>query len=73
MNISGSNLPAMSGASQSGEVYSAALAKKQQKADGQAALTLIESAGILLRHKFLQSRLQQHWAIISTLMHKHRR
>lgn len=45
MNISGSNLPAMSGASQSGEVYSAALAKKQQKADGQAALALIESAG----------------------------
>ncbi|MEI5639634.1 MULTISPECIES: hypothetical protein [unclassified Pseudoalteromonas] len=45
MNISGSNLPAMSGAGQSGEVYSAALAKKQQKADGQAALALIESAG----------------------------
>ncbi|WP_440054243.1 hypothetical protein ACSLBF_15410 [Pseudoalteromonas sp. T1lg65] len=45
MNISGSNLPAMSGAGQSGEVYSAVLAKKQQKADGQAALALIEAAG----------------------------
>ncbi|ALU43304.1 MULTISPECIES: hypothetical protein [Pseudoalteromonas] len=45
MNISGSNLPAMSGTGQSGEVMSAQLAKKQQKADGQAALALIESAG----------------------------
>ncbi|CAM4053266.1 MULTISPECIES: hypothetical protein [Pseudoalteromonas] len=45
MNISGENLPAMSGAGQSGEVYSAALAKKQQKADGAAALALIEAAG----------------------------
>ncbi|MBB1293885.1 hypothetical protein H5154_11445 [Pseudoalteromonas sp. SR44-5] len=44
MNISGGNLPAMSGAGQSGEVYSAALAKKQQKADGAAALALIEGA-----------------------------
>lgn len=44
MNISGTNLPTMSGASQSGEVYSAALAKKQQKADGAAALALIEGA-----------------------------
>ncbi len=45
MNITGSNLPVMSGAGESGEVYSAALAKKQQKADGQAAIALIESAG----------------------------
>ncbi|AOT09872.1 MULTISPECIES: hypothetical protein [Pseudoalteromonas] len=45
MNISGSNLPAMSGAGPGGEVYSASLAKKQQQADGRAALALIESAG----------------------------
>ncbi len=43
MNISGSTLPSM-GASESAEVYSAALAKKQQQADGQAAIALIESA-----------------------------
>ena len=43
MNISGTNLPAMNDAGQGGEVYSAALAKKQQKADGAAALALIES------------------------------
>jgi hypothetical protein len=45
MNISGNNLPAMSGMGQSGEVYSASLAKKQQQADGKAALALIEAAG----------------------------
>ncbi|GEM_PF-361895 len=45
MNISGSSLPAMSTADQGAEVYSAALAKKRQQADGQAALALIESAG----------------------------
>lgn len=45
MNISGNNLPAMSGMGQSGEVYSASLAKKQQQADGRAALALIEAAG----------------------------
>jgi hypothetical protein len=45
MNISGSNLPAMSGAGESGEVYSAKLAKSQQQADGKAALALIEAAG----------------------------
>ncbi|KPH56890.1 hypothetical protein AMS58_00025 [Pseudoalteromonas porphyrae] len=44
MNISGGSLPAMSGTAQSGEVYSAALAKKQQQADGAAALALIEGA-----------------------------
>ncbi|MFY8327175.1 hypothetical protein [Pseudoalteromonas sp. ZZD1] len=44
MNISGGNLPAMSGAGESAEVYSAALAKKQQQADGAAALALIEGA-----------------------------
>ncbi|GAA61243.1 hypothetical protein P20652_3120 [Pseudoalteromonas sp. BSi20652] len=44
MNISGTSLPVMSGVSESGEVYSAALAKKQQKADGAAALALIEGA-----------------------------
>ena len=44
MNISGSSLPVMSGASESGEVYSASLAKKQQQADGAAALALIEGA-----------------------------
>ncbi|MDP2635803.1 MULTISPECIES: hypothetical protein [unclassified Pseudoalteromonas] len=44
MNISGGNLPAMTGAGESAEVYSAALAKKQQKADGAAALALIEGA-----------------------------
>lgn len=46
MNISGGNLPAMSGAGESAEVYSAALAKKQQKADGAAALALIEGAAL---------------------------
>lgn len=45
MNISGNNLPAMSGAGPSGEVYSASMAKKQQQADGKAALALIEAAG----------------------------
>ena len=45
MNISGSNLPAMSGAGESGEVYSAKLAKSQQQAEGRAALALIEAAG----------------------------
>ncbi|BBN82949.1 hypothetical protein PSECIP111951_02048 [Pseudoalteromonas holothuriae] len=45
MNISGNNLPVMSGAGQSGEVYSANLAKKQQQAEGKAALALIEAAG----------------------------
>ena len=45
MNISGSNLPVMSGAGESGEVYSAKLAKSQQQADGKAALALIEAAG----------------------------
>ncbi|MAB61786.1 hypothetical protein NQS96_14965 [Pseudoalteromonas shioyasakiensis] len=44
MNISGSSLPAMSGGGESAEVYSASLAKKQQKADGAAALALIEGA-----------------------------
>lgn len=43
MNISGSSLPSM-GASESAEVYSAALAKKRQQADGQAAIALIQSA-----------------------------
>ena len=37
----------MTGAGESAEVYSAALAKKQQKADGAAALALIEGAQIL--------------------------
>ncbi|MEL7442811.1 MAG: hypothetical protein AAFN66_08195 [Pseudomonadota bacterium] len=45
MNISGSNLPVMSGAGESGEVYSAKLAKSQQQAEGKAALALIEAAG----------------------------
>jgi hypothetical protein len=43
MNISGSSFPSM-GASESAEVYSAALAKKRQQADGQAAIALIQSA-----------------------------
>ena len=46
MNISGSSLPAMSGGGESAEVYSASLAKKQQKADGAAALALIEGAAM---------------------------
>lgn len=44
MNISGGNLPAMSSSGQGGEVYTAALFKKQQLADGAAALALIEGA-----------------------------
>ena len=44
MNISGSSLPAMSGGGESAEVYSASLAKKQQKVEGAAALALIEGA-----------------------------
>lgn len=44
MNISGGNLPAMSSSGQGGEVYTAALSKKQQLADGAAALALIEGA-----------------------------
>ncbi|MFY8284653.1 hypothetical protein AAEU31_14195 [Pseudoalteromonas sp. SSMSWG5] len=44
MNISGSNLPVMSSGGESAEVYSASLAKKQQKAEGAAALALIEGA-----------------------------
>jgi hypothetical protein len=35
----------MSGAGESGEVYSAKLAKSQQQAEGKAALALIEAAG----------------------------
>lgn len=44
MNISGGNLPAMSAASEGSEVYTAALSKKQQLADGATALALIEGA-----------------------------
>ena len=44
MNISGGNLPTMPGASQGAEVLTAALSKKQQQADGAAALALIEGA-----------------------------
>ena len=44
MNISGGNLPAMSGSGQGSELYTAALSKKQQLADGAAALALIEGA-----------------------------
>ncbi len=44
MNISGSSLPVMSGSGEGAEVYSASLAKKQQLADGAAALALIEGA-----------------------------
>ena len=44
MNISGGNLPAMSSSGQGGEVYTAALSKKQQLADGAAELALIEGA-----------------------------
>ncbi len=43
MNIHGGSLPKMA-ATESAEVYSAALAKKQQSIEGQAALSLIESA-----------------------------
>ena len=42
MNITGGNLPVMPSSSQGGEVLSAALSKKQQLADGAAALALIE-------------------------------
>lgn len=45
MNITGGNLPVMPSSSQGGEVLSAALSKKQQLADGAAALALIEGAG----------------------------
>ena len=44
MNISGTSLPAVSGSGQGIELYSAALSKKQQLADGAAALALIEGA-----------------------------
>lgn len=44
MNISGGNLPTMPGAGQGAEVLTAALSKKQQQADGAAALALIEGA-----------------------------
>ncbi|WP_105253184.1 hypothetical protein [Pseudoalteromonas sp. T1lg75] len=44
MNISGSTLPTMVTGGDGAEVYSAALAKKQQEIEGQAALALIESA-----------------------------
>ncbi|MEI8704578.1 hypothetical protein [Pseudoalteromonas sp. B62] len=44
MNISGTSLPAVSGSGQGSELYSAALSKKQQLADGAAALALIEGA-----------------------------
>ena len=44
MNISGTSLPAVSGSGQGRELYSAALSKKQQLADGAAALALIEGA-----------------------------
>ena len=44
MNISGGNLPTMPGVGQGAEVLTAALAKKQQQADGAAALALIEGA-----------------------------
>ncbi|NMP02491.1 hypothetical protein HHE94_07120 [Pseudoalteromonas arctica] len=44
MNISGTSLPAVSGSDQGSELYSAALSKKQQLADGAAALALIEGA-----------------------------
>lgn len=46
MNISGGNLPVMAGTGEGAEVLSAALAKKQQKADGAAALALIEGAAL---------------------------
>ncbi|MEO2268670.1 hypothetical protein [Pseudoalteromonas pernae] len=49
MNISGGTLPAMSGSGQGAEIYSAALAKKRQQADGQAAIALIESAANVTR------------------------
>ena len=45
MNIPSSNLPAVSGADQGAQLYSAALAKKHQMAEGRAALALIEAAG----------------------------
>ncbi|WP_409424516.1 hypothetical protein [Pseudoalteromonas sp. RW-H-Ap-1] len=44
MNISGGNLPTIPGAGQGAEVLTAALSKKQQQADGAAALALIEGA-----------------------------
>jgi len=44
MNISGGNFPALSAASEGSQVYTAALSKKQQLADGAAALALIEGA-----------------------------
>lgn len=44
MNISGTSLPAVSGSGQGSELYSAASSKKQQLADGAAALALIEGA-----------------------------
>ena len=44
MNISASTLPAMASGGEGAEVYSAALSKKQQELEGQAALALIESA-----------------------------
>ena len=43
MNISGASLPTMN-SSESAEVLSASLAKRQQQADGKAAIALIESA-----------------------------
>ncbi len=43
MNISGSSLPTMN-ASESAEILSASLAKKQQQADGKAAIALLQSA-----------------------------
>ncbi len=49
MNISGGSLPVMSDSGQGAEIYSAALAKKRQQADGQAAIALIESAANVTR------------------------
>ncbi|WP_100914180.1 hypothetical protein [Pseudoalteromonas spongiae] len=43
MNISGASLPTMN-SSESAEVLSASLAKRQQQVDGKAAIALIEAA-----------------------------
>jgi hypothetical protein len=61
MNISGGNLPAMSSSGQGGEVYTAALSKKQQLADGAAALALIEGAANQQVRNHRLSRSLQHW------------
>ena len=52
MNISGASLPTMN-SSESAEVLSASLAKRQQQADGKAAIALIESARLALAKRKL--------------------